>query len=138
MLFVGDAAAATDPMTGEGIGQALATGIWAAEAVVRAGRDAPAAARTAYEQRVRRDLEPDHRLANLLVRALQHRKGARAAVWLASLTPWTRRNFARWLFEDYPRAVLLTPSRWRPGMFSDAGAFVGGSSTRNLAATSGP
>jgi len=31
VLFVGDAASATDPLTGEGIAQALATGIWAAE-----------------------------------------------------------------------------------------------------------
>jgi geranylgeranyl reductase family protein len=138
VLFVGDAAAATDPMTGEGIGQALATGMWAAEAVVRAGRGAPVEARAAYEQRVRRDLVPDHRMAKLLVRALSHRKGARTAVWLASLTPWTRRNFARWLFEDYPRAVLVTPGRWRAGIFTDSGAFVGGSSARNVAATSEP
>jgi geranylgeranyl reductase family protein len=32
-LFVGDAAAATDPLTGEGIGQALLTGVLAAEAI---------------------------------------------------------------------------------------------------------
>jgi geranylgeranyl reductase family protein len=137
VLFVGDAVAAPDPMTGEGIGQALATGGWAARAVIRAGRDAPLQARSAYEARVRRELVPDHRLANLLVRALRHRKGARAAVRVASLTPWTRRNFARWLFEDYPRAVLFTPGRWRPGRFTDSGAFVGGSSARNVAATSG-
>jgi len=33
-LFVGDAAAAADPLTGEGIGQALATGRWAAQAIL--------------------------------------------------------------------------------------------------------
>ncbi len=37
VLFVGDAARATDPMTGEGIGQALETGILAADAIVAAG-----------------------------------------------------------------------------------------------------
>ena len=36
-LFVGDAAAATDLMTGEGIGQALLTGMLAAEAIETAG-----------------------------------------------------------------------------------------------------
>ena len=38
-LFVGDAATATDPLTGEGIGQALLTGVLAAEAIAgsRAG-----------------------------------------------------------------------------------------------------
>ncbi len=34
VLFVGDAAAAVDAMSGEGIGQALQTGQWAAEAVI--------------------------------------------------------------------------------------------------------
>ena len=37
MLFVGDTAAAADQMTGEGIGQALATGTWAAEAILAGG-----------------------------------------------------------------------------------------------------
>ena len=107
VLFVGDAVAASDPMTGEGIGQALATGIWAAEAAVSAGPAQPALARAQYERRIHEDLAPDQRLSALLVRALRHRKGARTALRLASLTPWTRRNFARWLFEDYPRAALL-------------------------------
>jgi hypothetical protein len=38
-------------------------------------------------------------------------------------TGWTRRNFARWLFEDYPRAVLATPRRWHRGMLSGPGAY---------------
>ena len=37
-LFVGDAARATDTMTGEGIGQAVLTGRLAAEAIIAAGR----------------------------------------------------------------------------------------------------
>ncbi|MEY2397336.1 MAG: menaquinone-9 beta-reductase, partial [Actinomycetota bacterium] len=37
VLFVGDAARATDPMTGEGIGQALETGALAAESILRGG-----------------------------------------------------------------------------------------------------
>lgn len=136
VLFVGDAVAAGDAMTGEGIGQALATGTWAAEAVIAAGVDDPSATRRHYEQRLRRDLRPDQRMSDLLVRALRHRKGARAAVWVAGLTPWTRRNFARWLFEDYPRALVLTPGRWREHSFTGPGAFPDGSTARNLAATS--
>jgi hypothetical protein len=31
---------------------------------------------------------------------------------VAGATDWTRRNFARWLFEDYPRAIVATPRRW--------------------------
>jgi geranylgeranyl reductase family protein len=134
-LFVGDAAAATDPMTGEGIAQALATGAWAVEAIV-AHRPRPSSVRAAYAARVRRELVPDHRLARLLVRAIRHRKGVRAAIAVAGATGWTRRNFARWLFEDYPRAVLFTPARWGPGMLRGHGAFAGGSTSRNATATS--
>jgi flavin-dependent dehydrogenase len=128
-LFVGDAAAAADPLTGEGIGQALATGTWAAESILSATRgsaaadgDAEAAAR-AYRQRVKHELAADHKMSELLSRAMSHRRGARTAIRLASLTPWTRRNFARWLFEDYPRAMTFTPRRWHRGMFSGPGAF---------------
>ncbi|HZN14890.1 MAG TPA: geranylgeranyl reductase family protein [Acidimicrobiales bacterium] len=123
VLFVGDAARATDPMTGEGIGQALDTGVLAAEAVVHAGHKAPSRAARDYEHAVKRGLAVDNRLADLLTRALKHRKGARTAVRVAGLTPWTRRNFARWLFEDYPRALLATPRRWHRHMLTGPGAY---------------
>ncbi len=123
-LFVGDAAAATDTMTGEGIGQALLTGLLAGRAVATGGLDAAAVAAT-YERSVRAALVADHRMSLLLVRALKHRKGARAAVRIAGATAWTRRNFARWLFEDYPRAILATPRRWRRGRLTGSGAFKG-------------
>jgi geranylgeranyl reductase family protein len=130
-LFAGDAAAATDPMTGEGIGQALLTGVLAGEAVLRHGRpDAgPAAARAVtagYARDVGRALAADHRMSKLLIRALRHRKGARAAVRIAGVSGWTRRNFARWLFEDYPRAILVTPRRWHRGILSGDGAYRNG------------
>ena len=64
-------------------------------------------------------------MSALLVRAMRHRKGARTAIRVAGASAWTRRNFARWLFEDYPRAVILTPRRWRRGMFSTDGAYTG-------------
>lgn len=121
-LFVGDAAAATDPMTGEGIGQALLTGQLAARAIEAGGLDAEAVA-ARYEALVRGALVADHRMSMLLIRALRHRKGARAAVRVAGATGWTRRNFARWLFEDYPRAILLTPRRWHRRMLSGPGAY---------------
>jgi flavin-dependent dehydrogenase len=123
VLFVGDAARATDPMTGEGIGQALDTGVLAAEAVLRAGHRSPASAAARYESAVHRSLAVDNRLANALSRALARPRGARAAVRIAGLTPWTRRNYARWLFEDYPRAMLATPRRWQRHMFTGPGAY---------------
>jgi len=48
------------------------------------------------------------------------------ALRLADANNWTRRNFARWMFEDYPRALVFTPSRWRRGMFSQEGAYQRG------------
>ena len=123
-LFVGDAATATDPMTGEGIGQALATGRWAAEAIV-AEWIAPDAVTAHYRRSVHRHLALDHRFAALLSKVLARRAGARAAVRIAGSTPWVRRNFGRWLFEDYPRAVLFTPWRWRRGMLHGPGAYRG-------------
>jgi geranylgeranyl reductase family protein len=121
-LFVGDAAAATDPMTGEGIGQALLTGVLAADAIGAGGLDAPSVT-AGYERSVRAALVADHRMSMLLIRALKHRRGARTAVRIAGATAWTRRHFARWLFEDYPRAVLATPRRWHRGMFTGPGAY---------------
>jgi geranylgeranyl reductase family protein len=122
-LFVGDAARATDPMTGEGIGQALETGTRAAEAIVAAGSHDPAGAASHYEAAVARTMAVDHKLAAALSGALAHPFGAAAALRIAALTPWTRRNFARWLFEDYPRAVLATPARWHERMLTGPGAF---------------
>lgn len=122
-LFVGDAAAATDPLTGEGIGQALATGLWAAEAIVAHGATDPSGTREQYERRVADGLVADHKMASLLSRAMSHRKGVRISVRLAGASDWTRRNFARWLFEDYPRALIVTPRRWHRGMFTGPGAF---------------
>lgn len=113
VLFVGDAARAADPMTGEGIGQALEMGVLAADAVLGAGGQRPATAAVAYERAVRRGLAVDNRLADALSWMLRSPRAARAAVRAAACSDWTRRNFARWLFEDYPRAVLATPSRWR-------------------------
>jgi geranylgeranyl reductase family protein len=130
-LFVGDAATATDVLTGEGIGQALLTGVLAAEAIGPpasagpGGRPGQPAGQVtaAYRTAVRRALVADHRMSALLVRAVRHRKGVRAAVRLAGANDWTRRNFGRWLFEDYPRAVLATPRRWHRGMLTGPGAY---------------
>ncbi|HLJ09023.1 MAG TPA: FAD-dependent monooxygenase, partial [Acidimicrobiia bacterium] len=122
VLFAGDAAGATDPMTGEGIAQALVTGVLAAEAVAAEGDD-PAAVGRRYGAAVEHHLVADLRFAAALAAVLRSRAGARAAVRAAGLTPWTRRHFARWMFEDYPRALVLTPSRWRRGVFTGPGAY---------------
>ena len=106
--FAGDAAGVVDPMTGEGIAQAIETGMLAAESIAT-GAD--------YARLVHRALGRDLRFAQLLQPVLARPWGARAAIRAADLTPWTRRNFARWMWEDYPRAILATPDRWRRGAF---------------------
>jgi geranylgeranyl reductase family protein len=142
VLFVGDAAMATDVMTGEGIGQALLTGRLAAEAVVTTGATNPAGAAHTYSIAVREHLVADHRLSQRLGRILAHQRGTRGALKLVDTNDWTRRNFARWMFEDEPRAVLLTPRRWhrrflrQPGAFRNA-AFHTGSDPADVARTNG-
>ena len=89
VLFVGDAAAATDPMTGEGIGQALLTGVLAAEAVL-AGRarptaDAATAATTAPSTATS---SPTTACRCCCSGRSRHRKGAR----LPSASPAPRRG----------------------------------------------
>jgi hypothetical protein len=91
--------------------------------VLAGGPGAGADVARRYEAAVAHDLFADHRLARLLSRALSHRKGVRIALRVAGSSDWTRRNFGRWLFEDYPRAAVLTPSRWRRGLFSGTGAY---------------
>lgn len=120
VLFTGDAARVVDPMTGEGIAQALETGMLAAEAVATGG-DVSATYRSAVHRAMGRDL----RFAGALQRVLTHPIGARGAIRVVDANAWTRRNFARWMFEDYPRALLLTPDRWRRGMFHRPGAYSG-------------
>lgn len=120
VLFAGDSAGVVDPMTGEGIAQAIETGMLAAQSIAT-GAD--------YRDLVHRAIGRDLRFAHLLQRILRYPIGARAALRVADLTPWTRRNFARWMWEDYPRALLGTPDRWRRGMFTAPGAALSTSDT---------
>jgi geranylgeranyl reductase family protein len=123
VFFVGDAAGVVDPMTGEGIAQAIETGMLAADAIAT-GAD--------YKKLVHRALGRDLRFAGALQAILRFPLGARAAIRAADLTPWTRRNFARWMWEDYPRALLGTPDRWRRGMLSAPGAWQDAGPLRRL------
>ncbi len=123
VLLTGDAAAASDVMTGEGIGQALLSGRVAAEAVLEAGALRPATARASYERAVRHHLVADHKMSAALGRVLAHERGARGAIKILDRSGnWGQRNFARWMFEDEPRALLLTPRRWHRGVLSRPGA----------------
>ncbi len=124
VLFVGDALAAADPMTGEGIGQAIETGRLASTCIVDGGAQAPKDATERYEGELRAGMMRDHRLAKSLSSVLGSARGVEAAVTIAGATGWTRNNFARWLFEDYPRASLMTPARWHRRLMSSPGAYA--------------
>jgi geranylgeranyl reductase family protein len=125
VLFAGDAARACDPMTGEGIAQALETGELAALAIAAAGPSKPDEAASRYLRQVRLGLAIDDGLARLLSSVLAHRRGVRGALAVVDSSEWCRRQFVRWMFEDYPRAVLATPHRWQAHMFTRPGAFAG-------------
>lgn len=142
VLFVGDAAMACDTLTGEGIGQALMTGRLAAEAIVAAGASPSAQAstpvesarqvRAAYRREVRAHLVPDHRMSQALSKILADPRGARGAISLVSRSgKWGRTQFARWMFEDEPRAILATPRRWHRNLLRAPGAYL--TSTRGSA-----
>lgn len=120
-FFIGDAATACDTLTGEGIGQALMTGREAARSIL----DAPCsfdAASASYQSVVRSELVADHRMAAALGRLMASPKVAEVVLRAVGANDWTRRNFGRWMFEDYPRAIIATPRRWHRGMFTGPGA----------------
>ena len=123
VCFVGDAAMATDTMTGEGIGQAVVTARLAAEAIIEWGALAPEQVAGQYRTTVRHHLLADHKMSALLSRVLGHQLGARGAIRVLASSAWTRRNFARWMFEDEPRAIAFTPSRWHRHFLHQTGPY---------------
>jgi geranylgeranyl reductase family protein len=123
VLFAGDAARASDCMTGEGIAQALETGELAARTVAAYGPDAPGAAAAAYRGALRHGMAVDDHVSELFSKVLTSARGARAWFDVANFNLGTRQQFSRWMFEDYPRAALITPWRWRRGMLHRPGAY---------------
>jgi menaquinone-9 beta-reductase len=124
VLFVGDAAGAADPFTGEGIAQALESGLQAADAVA-ATRGDPAATALTYRHLIRGSLGREHAIAIRLRALLSHPLGARGAVRMAGLNAFTRREVGRWMYEDYPRDIALTPERWRRATFTAPPPYAG-------------
>jgi len=123
VLFTGDAIGVADPMTGEGIAQALRSGRLAASALIKSGPLGYIEAAKCYELSLGETLSRDHRFAGQLQSLLTSISTTEIAIRAADINNWTRKNFARWLFEDYPRALLLTPDRWKVGAISSDGAY---------------
>ena len=128
ILFIGDAVCATDTLTGEGIGQALETGICAATSI-HEGKT-PDEVRRNYSRKLDHVLLADHRMSHLLGKMLSSPRIARRVLALVNTSDWTRRNFVRWMFEDEPRAVIATPRRWHRQFLKRPGAFSTTSSQR--------
>ena len=122
VFFVGDAMGIADPMTG-GIAQALQSGRLAASALTKAGPYDASKARSQYRLSLDKALSRDHQFAGQLQSLLTSPVATELAIKAANMYRWTRRNFARWLFEDYPRALILTPDRWKFGALSNDGAY---------------
>lgn len=121
VLFAGDAVCATDLLTGEGIGQALESGVAAAQAIARGG-DARAV-RARHSRELDRMFLADHRMSRLVGAALAHGRIADAALRIIDSSNWTRRRFTRWMFEDEMRAAAFTPRRWHRDFLSRPGAY---------------
>ena len=117
VLFVGDAASATDVLTGEGIGQALLSGMLAGAA---AASSTPS---HTYEREMRKHFFADHRMSEILGRILSNERMARGALRIIDGGSWRKQKFVRWMFEDEPRASALTPRRWHRGYLSSPGAY---------------
>jgi geranylgeranyl reductase family protein len=121
IIFVGDAVCATDIMTGEGIAQALETGIVAAHAI--AHNETPSDVRHYYSRTLDSTLLADHRMSKFLGKLLSSPKTTRRVLAIVNSTTWTQRYFVRWMFEDEPRAALFTPRRWHRRFLRRPGAY---------------
>ncbi len=121
VLFIGDAVCATDTLTGEGIGQALETGIAAGEAIHECNTAADI--RDSYSRKIDSLLLADHRMSSVLSRLLTYPFVARMVLALVDSNNWTRKNFVRWMFEDEARAVVFTPRRWHRDFLTRPGAY---------------
>lgn len=124
VLFTGDAARAADPFTGEGIAQALETGMLAAESVVRLGGCDPAAVGEHYASAVASSLGVEQKIAQVCRSLMARPLGSRGAVRLSGVSPWTQRQVGRWLYEDYPRSLPLRPWQWRPGLLGQPAPYA--------------
>ncbi|RMF75093.1 MAG: NAD(P)/FAD-dependent oxidoreductase [Acidobacteria bacterium] len=105
VLAVGDAAAAALPLTDEGIGKALETGMIAAEAIVAAGPDGDAAA--LYRERIERAVRPAYEGFLAAERWAARPRLVDLAAWCVTRSPRLARGLERIVTEERdPRQVF--------------------------------
>jgi geranylgeranyl reductase family protein len=112
VFFVGDAARVVDPLTGEGIGQALETGHAAATAIIEKGDRDPERAAKQYRNHIRRGMAVDNSVAGAIAKLVRSERAARTVIRVAPHLNRLDHYAIRWVFEDNPRAAALTPWRW--------------------------
>ena len=121
VLRIGDAANLADPLTGDGIGNALRSGALVAAAIAQS-RDALEAGRR-WQAAFARELAPDLRVALALRRALQTTSAKNAAAALLALSTPLRGRLHAALFGTAPYASLIPfPAPRRSGPPRDASA----------------
>ena len=116
-MFVGDAAAVTDPMTGEGIGQAILTGRLAAEALLADGEPCAQYRDDVRRTCRRRPYGPDpHPALGQADRRWRCAEGhGRHCVDPSQLRTLDVRGL--------PAGHDRNPRRWHRGMFTGPGAY---------------
>ncbi len=98
VLRIGDAANLADPLTGDGIGNALASGRHVAEAVAEAAD--PAAAPSSWQDRYEREFAPELRRALVLRRLLIATSAKNLAAWLLDGVPELGNRLHRSVFGE--------------------------------------
>jgi len=124
VLLVGDALGAADPMTGEGVAQALLTGRLAAEALLAQPGEGRLELAERYSRLVHATLGADDAVARATARFLRSERRSDWALQTTAETAFRRRWVGRWLFEDHPRGIVLRPGEWRRGALHRPGAFA--------------
>lgn len=109
VYHLGDAAGLSDPMTGEGIAQALTSGRLAAVSIADNTQKPEAAARS-YAKQISNLVGADQRTSRMLLKPLGSPRWSRAAIRFMGLSEGLSHWFARWTFEDLPRRAVVSPA----------------------------
>ncbi|MCZ6691154.1 MAG: geranylgeranyl reductase family protein [Planctomycetota bacterium] len=123
MMLVGDAAGLINPLNGEGIYQALASGGWAADAAIQCARkgDFSSSALLPYAQKVKDELMSDMLVARALMELIRNRNFA--PFWLAGLQVIGKRSMRDplygYLFGGILAGVVSARRALTAGMMAD-------------------
>ena len=106
VVYVGDAAGLADPLTGEGIGQALLSARIASLCIEKEVGNLDAVAER-YATSISDRFLADHLLSKNLSQALTHGRAVHAALLGIPRIPGAKSLFAKWMFEEIPRSELV-------------------------------